>query len=116
MDDWAAFDASLAREAARVASEAAALPLVVARIAEADARRRVSTHPTWKKLRRSIRADRVGPYAADVGYVARGQGLLGHIAEDGSARKAPHPAVRPASVLAERQMHALAAAILGRLQ
>ena len=60
-----------------------------------DARSRVSTHPTWKRLAETINFDQIG-LTAVIGYEDRGQGELAGIAEFGSARHAPHPALLPA--------------------
>lgn len=75
------------------------LPLQAAQLTATEARSRVSTHPSWVGLVDMIRADQIGPMSADVGYERRGIGKLAHIAERGSARKAPHPAMIPASAI-----------------
>ena len=61
-----------------------------------DARANVSSHPTWKRLAYTINFDQNG-LTGVVGYDDRGQGELASIAEYGSARHAPHPALLPAA-------------------
>lgn len=61
-----------------------------------DTRRSVSTHPSWKRLAGSVNYDMHG-LSAVIGYDKGGQGSLGHIAEFGTATKAPHPALMPAA-------------------
>lgn len=64
------------------------------------ARSRISGHPSWRQLASTINFDLVGSNAqqaaATVGYEDRGQGELAGIAEFGSSRHAPHPALMPA--------------------
>lgn len=74
-----------------------------------DARARVSSHPSWRKLAPTINYDTFGLLSGEVGYDDRGQGELAGIAEFGSARHAPHPALVPASQAeADRFVQALA--------
>ena len=61
-----------------------------------DTRSRVSTHPSWRRLAQTVSYDQVG-LGGEVGYEDRGQGELAGIAEFGSARHAPHPALIPAA-------------------
>jgi len=61
-----------------------------------DARERISDHPSWKRLAHTINYDLAG-LSAVIGYDDRGQGELAGIAEFGSARHAPHPALFPAA-------------------
>ena len=61
---------------------------------------RISNHPTWKRLSHTVTYDMTG-LGFEVGYEDRGQGELAGIAEFGSARKAPHPALIPASAQEE---------------
>lgn len=65
-----------------------------------NTRERISDHPTWRRLASTVTYDMHG-LAAEVGYEDRGQGELAGIAEFGSARKAPHPALIPASAAEE---------------
>lgn len=65
-----------------------------------DTRDRISDHPTWKRLGHAVTYDMHG-LAVEVGYEDRGQGELAGIAEFGSARKAPHPALIPAAAAEE---------------
>ena len=60
-----------------------------------DARSRVSDHPSWKKLEHTITYEQVG-LESTIGYEDQGQGELAGIAEFGSARHDPHPALIPA--------------------
>lgn len=65
-----------------------------------DTRQRVSGHPSWRKLAPTINYNMVGnKYFAEgeVGYDDVGQGELAGIYEFGSARRAPHPTLIPAS-------------------
>jgi HK97 gp10 family phage protein len=66
-----------------------------------ETRAKVSHHPTWKRLAASVNYDMTGSNAvqasAEVGYDEKGQGKLGNIAEFGSSKKAPHPALIPAA-------------------
>lgn len=59
----------------------------------------VSGHPSWGSLAATVSYGLAGNAhysAAQVGYEDRGQGELAGIAEFGSARKAPNPALVPA--------------------
>lgn len=85
-----------------------------------DARKRVSGDPSWKHLAASINFDMSGNAAfssAEVGYDDVGQGELAGIAEFGSARHAPHPALIPAATdevpRFEKAMTEIAAKALG---
>ena len=60
-----------------------------------DARSRVSSHPSWGQLAATLNYEQVG-LSAEIGYDDVGQGNLAGIAEFGSARHAPHPALMPA--------------------
>lgn len=60
----------------------------------------ISTHPTWKRLASTVTYDTrelAGTIVGEVGYEDRGQGELAGIAEFGSSKKAPHPALIPSS-------------------
>jgi hypothetical protein len=59
-------------------------------------RDRVSTDPTWRRLAATVNFDVFG-ITGIVGYDDHGQGELASIAEYGSARHAPHPALLPAA-------------------
>lgn len=61
-----------------------------------ETRERVSDHPTWKRLEQKVNYEIVG-LTAEVGYDDTGQGELAGIAEFGSARHAPHPALIPSA-------------------
>ena len=81
-----------------------------------DARSRVSTHPSWPQLASTItvatRSLAGVHYEAVIGYDDQGQGELAGIAEYGSARKAPHPALLPAFAAERpRYVQALARAL-----
>lgn len=93
--------ASLAAIEGRLPDEARAVVKRAATNIKKDARARVSTNPTWRKLAATITygldgSNRVQAVAT-VGYEDRGQGELAGIAEFGSARHAPHPALMPAA-------------------
>ena len=81
-----------------------------------DARSRVSDHPTWKRLEQTINYEQVG-LSSEIGYEDRGQGELAGIAEFGSAKHDPHPALIPAfreeSPKFEQAMSAAAVKALG---
>ena len=102
ISDWGRASAERRASVARAVNRLRTLPLQAAQLTATEARSRVSTHPSWVGLVDTIRADQIGPMSADVGYERRGIGKLVHIAERGSARKAPHPAMIPASDLGER--------------
>lgn len=59
-------------------------------------RDRISKHPSWDRLAPTVNFDMFGVTGV-VGYDDRGQGELASIAEYGSARHAPHPALMPAA-------------------
>lgn len=78
-----------------------------------DARSRVSDHPSWRRLSASLNFDIRG-LSAEIGYDDAGQGELAGIAEFGSARHAPHPALIPAAEAeAPRFESALAKVVAG---
>lgn len=98
-----ALSASLGKVDGRLIPEARAVVVRAAVNIKTDARSRVSDHPTWKRLAQTITYGMAGNahYSqAEVGYEDRGQGELAGIAEFGSARHDPHPALIP-SVKAE---------------
>ena len=81
--------------AAMVAVERAVVAKALVNIKN-GARENISTDPTWKRLASTINYDQAG-LTGVVGYEDRGQGELAGIAEFGSARHAPHPALLPAA-------------------
>jgi len=81
--------------AALVAAESAVVEKALFNIKK-GARENVSTDATWKRLAHTINYDKFG-LTGVVGYDDRGQGELAGIAEFGSARHAPHPALLPAA-------------------
>lgn len=88
--------ASIGRaSAAIVAAEALVVKKALTNIKE-DTRDNISTHPTWAKLAPTVSFEQFG-LTGVVGYEDRGQGELAGIAEFGSARHAPHPALMPAA-------------------
>lgn len=88
--------ASIGRaSAAMVAAEAAVVKKALTNIKK-DTRDNISTHPTWAKLAPTVSFEQFG-LTGVVGYEDRGQGELAGIAEFGSARHAPHPALLPAA-------------------
>lgn len=102
VSDWGRAAAQRKASQAILISQLQQLPMAAAQRTADDARSRVSRHPSWRGLDATIQASRVGPMSADVGYVRRGIGRLAHIAERGSARKVPHPAMIPASDAGEQ--------------
>jgi len=96
LSEFKALSASIGRaSAALVVAERAVVAKALLNI-KTDARENISTHPTWKRLASTINYEQAG-LAGIVGYDDRGQGELAGIAEFGSARHAPHPALLPAA-------------------
>lgn len=65
-----------------------------------ETRENISDHPTWKRLAQTVNYTMEGNAsysAATIGYDDVGQGELAGIAEFGSARHDPHPALIPAA-------------------
>lgn len=94
--EFKGLSASLGRaSAAMVVAERAVVAKALTNI-KTDARKGISTDPTWKRLASTINYDQAG-LTGVVGYDDRGQGELAGIAEFGSARHAPHPALMPAA-------------------
>ena len=114
--------ASLASASSRLPALARAVVTKGALNVKNEARDNVSDHPTWKRLAHTINYDLQGNafYSqATVGYDDEGQGELAGIAEFGSARHAPHPALIPAfrneSPRFEKAMGDIAAKVAGSL-
>ena len=80
-----------------------------------DARQRVSSHPSWRQLPSTISYEMTGPLSGEVGYEDRGQGNLAVIAEFGSSRHAPHPALVPAVEAEGKRFEEALDVVLGRL-
>ena len=96
LSEFKELSASLGRaSAAMVVAERAVVATALFNIKK-DARSNISDHPTWKRLAYTINYDQAG-LTGVVGYDDRGQGELASIAEYGSARHAPHPALMPAA-------------------
>ena len=96
LSQFKALSASIGRaSAALVAEESRVVEKALVNIKK-GARDNVSTDPTWKRLAHTINYDKFG-LSGVVGYDDRGQGELASIAEYGSARHAPHPALLPAA-------------------
>jgi hypothetical protein len=96
LSEFKELSASLGRaSAAMVAAERAVVAKALVNI-KTEARANVSTHPQWKRLAHTINYDQAG-LTGVVGYDDRGQGELAGIAEFGSARHAPNPALLPAA-------------------
>ena len=96
LSEFKELSASLGRaSAAMVAAERAVVAKALTNI-KTKAREGISTDPTWKRLASTINYDQAGLVGV-VGYDDRGQGELAGIAEFGSARHAPHPALLPAA-------------------
>ena len=96
LSEFKELSANLGRaSAAMVVAERAVVARALFNI-KTDARSNISTHPTWKRLAHTINYDQAGLVGV-VGYDDRAQGELAGIAEFGSARHAPHPALLPAA-------------------
>jgi len=96
LSEFKSLSASIGRaSAALVAAESAVVEKALVNIKK-GARENVSTDPTWKRLAHTINYEKFG-LTGVVGYDDRGQGELASIAEFGSARHAPHPALLPAA-------------------
>lgn len=87
---------SLGRVPAAFVAEAAAVVAKGSLNIKNDARSRVSDNPSWKRLASTITYEQVG-LTSTIGYEDRGQGELAGIAEFGSAKHPPHPALIPAA-------------------
>ena len=96
LSEFESLSVSLGRaSAAMIAAEQAVVAKALLNIKN-DTRKRISTHPTWARLARTVNYDQFG-VTGIVGYDDVGQGELAGIAEFGSARHAPHPALLPAA-------------------
>ena len=96
LSEFKSLSASIGRASSMlVAAESAVVEKALVNIKK-GARENVSTDPTWKRLAHTINYDKFG-LTGVVGYDDRGQGELASIAEFGSARHAPHPALLPAA-------------------
>ena len=96
LSEFKSLSASIGRaSAALVAAESAVVEKALVNIKK-GARENVSTDATWKRLAHTINYEKFG-LTGVVGYDDRGQGELASIAEFGSARHAPHPALLPAA-------------------
>ena len=96
LSEFKSLSAGIGRASASlVAAESAVVEKALVNIKK-GARENVSTDPTWKRLAHTINYDKFG-LSGVVGYDDRGQGELASIAEYGSARHAPHPALLPAA-------------------
>ena len=96
LSEFKALSAGLGRaSAAMVAAERAVVAKAAVNIKK-DARSRVSDDPRWRRLEPTLNYDIFGLNAI-VGYEDSGQGELASIAEYGSSRHAPHPALLPAA-------------------
>ena len=96
LSEFKSLSASIGRaSAALVAAEAAVVKKALVYIKKGT-QDNISTHPTWKRLAHTVSFDQHG-LTGIVGYEDRGQGELAGIAEFGSARHAPHPALLPAA-------------------
>lgn len=96
LSEFKALSASLGRaSAAMVTAERAVVAKALTNIKK-ETRKGISTNPTWARLASTVNYDQAG-LTGVVGYDDRGQGELAGIAEFGSARHAPHPALMPAA-------------------
>ena len=96
LSEFKSLSAGIGRASASlVAAESAVVEKALVNIKK-GARENVSTDPTWKRLAHTINYDKFG-LTGVVGYDDHGQGELASIAEYGSARHAPHPALLPAA-------------------
>ena len=91
-----ALSRSIGRASSGLVDEARKVVFKGAMNVKEGTRSRVSSHPTWRRLAASVDFEQVG-LEAEVGYNDVGQGELAGIAEFGSARHAPHPALMPAA-------------------
>ena len=100
VSDFANLSAAIETAGKRLPQEARKSTFKAALNIKEGARSRVSGSPYWKGLARTINFDVIGNAVssqAEVGYDDEGQGELAGIAEFGSARHAPHPALVPAA-------------------
>src|SRR5690242_19542096 len=96
LSEFKSLSASIGRASAMlVAAESAVVEKALVNIKK-GARENVSSDATWKRLAHTINYDKFG-LTGVVGYDVRGQGELAGIAEFGSARHVPHPALFPAA-------------------
>ena len=96
LSEFKSLSASIGRASATlVAAERAVVAKALVNIKN-DTRKGISTHPSWGRLASTVTYDQAG-LTGVVGYEDRGQGELAGIAEFGSARHAPHPALLPAA-------------------
>lgn len=111
LSEFKDLSASLGRaSAATVVAERAVVAKAALNIKNGT-RERVSKDPTWNRLAQAVNYDQFG-LSAIVGYDDRGQGELASIAEYGSARHAPHPALLPAVKAEEPRFEAATLAVL----
>lgn len=89
----------LGRASGAIVTEARAVIAKGALNIKNETREAISDHPTWKRLASTVNYDMGGNAffsAATIGYDDVGQGELAGIAEFGSVRHDPHPALMPA--------------------
>lgn len=96
LSEFEHLSANLGRASAAMVAEERKVVFKALMNIKKDTKNRVSKHPTWSRLAGSIDFDVVG-LRGEVGYKDQGQGELAGIAEFGSARHAPHPALLPAA-------------------
>ena len=96
LSEFKSLSANIGRASASLVAAEAAVVKKAADNIKRDTQANISTHPTWRKLAPTLSYETFGLNAI-VGYEDRGQGELAGIAEFGSARHAPHPALLPAA-------------------
>ena len=96
LSEFATLSASLGRASADLIREEQKVVGRALLNIKKDTQKRISNHPSWSKLARTVSYDQFG-VTGYVGYEDQGQGELAGIAEFGSARHAPHPALLPAA-------------------
>jgi len=117
-----ALSASIAATTGRLASEARSAVAKGALNIKTETRQNISDHPTWKRLAAAVNYDMAGNAAystATIGYDDVGQGELAGIAEFGSVKHDPHPALIPAlkaeAPRFEKAMGDIASKVMGAL-
>ena len=95
-DDLERLSASLGRASGKLIDEAHKVIAKGSLNIKNEAREKVSDHPSWRRIAQTINYEQVG-LSSVIGYDDIGQGELAGIAEFGSARHAPHPALMPAA-------------------
>lgn len=113
-----ALSASLGRASGALIREAHGVIAKGAVQIKTETRANISDNPTWKRLEQTVNYEQVG-LSAEIGYDDVGQGELAGIAEFGSVKHDPHPALIPAlkaeAPRFEKAMGDVAAKVMGAL-